>query len=220
MTCWCETKSPSKYCYTNEQDGRIAYRLYCPECKGFVGSKVRKEVALACGYDLEYQEGNVTDYRCRKIVDQIYSFLPLPGLGRIGVKKLFTHHNYYLFNNRTKDELLYIPEFFISWGKFSTDEFIKRLVNNIVDLTPVEPIYRPKVPRDLLADYSAYIESPQWQRKRSERMAIDRKQCVLCGSVQNLQVHHVTYERLFNEKMQDLMTVCHGCHEVLHDREF
>lgn len=218
MTCLCNTKTPSRYCWTSELDGRIAYRLYCPVCLGFVGSKVKKELAIACGYELTEQRGSTVDYECRQIGNDIANNPRLRKL-RIGAKKILNHESFVLFDSETREQLRFIPDFFIKWAKFSLNDW-NWIVKDIVDLTPIEPIYRPKVPRDLLADYSAYIESTQWQRKRSERMAIDRKQCVLCGSVQNLQVHHVTYERLFNEKMADLMTVCKSCHEILHDREF
>ena len=220
MSCYCPTKTPSRYCYTNEQDGRIAYRLYCPECKGFVGSKVKKEVALACGYELKVQSGSTIDYQCRTISKELIGIGSDTYRLRIGVKKIFTHTNYLIYDPDTREELRHIPDFYIQWARFSTDDWLRFLIDNIVDLTPISPIHRPKIPKDLLQNYKDYLESPQWQRKRSERLAIDRKQCVLCGELNNLHVHHVTYERLFHEKMSDLMTVCKSCHEVLHDREF
>lgn len=68
--------------------------------------------------------------------------------------------------------------------------------------------------------YEWYITSPQWKEKRAQRMAIDGIKCALCGSRHNLQVHHITYERLGFENIEtDLITLCHTCHERLHSFE-
>lgn len=62
--------------------------------------------------------------------------------------------------------------------------------------------------------YEEYIgRSPRWQEKRVERLKIDNFKCVVCGETHNLHVHHITYENLGNEDVDnDLVTLCKGCH--------
>lgn len=67
------------------------------------------------------------------------------------------------------------------------------------------------------ADYLAYIrESPIWQSKRGHRLKMDNRRCVVCNSPEQLNVHHRTYERLGNELMADLITLCRVCHKLFH----
>lgn len=65
--------------------------------------------------------------------------------------------------------------------------------------------------------YAAYIRSPAWYARRSERFALDGHRCALCGAAEDLQVHHLTYKRLGHERMSDLRTVCGACHAGLHE---
>lgn len=67
--------------------------------------------------------------------------------------------------------------------------------------------------------YRQYIESDAWKRKRERRLIHDGYRCKLCGSAKNLQVHHVTYERLGFEQMDDLVTLCKDCHESVHEKD-
>jgi hypothetical protein len=63
---------------------------------------------------------------------------------------------------------------------------------------------------------AAYYFLPHWIECRSMRFQHDNFLCVLCRTGDDLQCHHVTYERLFEESLQDLMTVCCSCHETIH----
>ena len=69
--------------------------------------------------------------------------------------------------------------------------------------------------------YSQYISSLAWAKKRAERLEIDRNRCQTChhdGSIYGLQVHHATYDRLFDEDVQrDLITLCTQCHDAITD---
>ena len=65
-------------------------------------------------------------------------------------------------------------------------------------------------------DYNLYIKSEQWKEKREDRKFLDGLKCRFCGSAKNLQVHHITYENVPNEDMDDLITLCKSCHEKLH----
>ena len=64
----------------------------------------------------------------------------------------------------------------------------------------------------------AYYDSEHWEARRQSRLERDGFRCVLCvASAGALHVHHVTYARLFTERLSDLMTVCEECHEIIHD---
>lgn len=68
-------------------------------------------------------------------------------------------------------------------------------------------------------DYYQYLRTKTWREKANERLKRDGYQCVLCGSAKNLSVHHITYENIGFEKMDDLISVCKGCHEKLHEHD-
>lgn len=65
--------------------------------------------------------------------------------------------------------------------------------------------------------YGLYINSDRFKKKRRNRIEIDGHRCKICGSPINLQVHHITYERIGFEDMDDLVTVCKKCHKGLHN---
>lgn len=67
--------------------------------------------------------------------------------------------------------------------------------------------------------YKDYLRSEKWQEKRKERLLQDGYRCQLCGTGKNLEVHHVTYERIGNEKISDLVTLCNNCHQFVHKKD-
>lgn len=66
-------------------------------------------------------------------------------------------------------------------------------------------------------EYYNYLKSKDWAARRLERMKIDKFRCQMCGSKHNLNVHHLTYDRLGCEKMTDLLTLCKYCHKRVHE---
>lgn len=64
--------------------------------------------------------------------------------------------------------------------------------------------------------YETYIRSPQW-RQLSQRLIKEAgRRCRVCNSGIDLCVHHRTYENLGHEPDQDLIVLCHDCHEIFH----
>lgn len=61
-------------------------------------------------------------------------------------------------------------------------------------------------------DYHEYLRSTVWKKKRQRVLKRDRHRCTRCGSTKNLQVHHLTYDRIFRERLSDLTTLCAKCH--------
>ncbi|PZV19176.1 MAG: hypothetical protein DCF22_00480 [Leptolyngbya sp.] len=64
-------------------------------------------------------------------------------------------------------------------------------------------------------NYEQYISSPEWKQKRQRVIERDGCKCRTCWESEDLEVHHVSYERLFNEDLDDLITLCHQCHEAI-----
>ena len=62
-----------------------------------------------------------------------------------------------------------------------------------------------------------YYETSKWFNLRMSVIERDSFQCVNCGSRDSLQVHHLTYERFKKEQMEDLVTLCKTCHNLLHE---
>jgi len=66
-------------------------------------------------------------------------------------------------------------------------------------------------------EYQEYLNSKEWKDKREERLQIDNYRCVICKSKYNLQIHHLTYERIKEENiLTDLITLCGKCHQERH----
>lgn len=74
--------------------------------------------------------------------------------------------------------------------------------------------------------YKKYINSPEWKQKAAFIRHLDKNTCRICGFIEGkskritglrddskyLEVHHLTYERLFTELLSDLVTLCQACH--------
>lgn len=66
-------------------------------------------------------------------------------------------------------------------------------------------------------DYYTYIQSEKWYKGYARLATIkrDNSRCVMCN-LQSLTVHHITYERLGNESIDDLVVLCTACHTKTH----
>ena len=67
-------------------------------------------------------------------------------------------------------------------------------------------------------EYKRYLQSDAWQSVRAEVIKRDNAQCKICGSKEDLQVHHICSKYRFNEKnhIETLMLLCNNCHETIH----
>ena len=68
------------------------------------------------------------------------------------------------------------------------------------------------------SDYLEYLNSPEWQYKRAKVIQRARGYCERCHKNAAREVHHLTYARLGDEDMADLMALCRPCHVEM-DRE-
>ena len=74
---------------------------------------------------------------------------------------------------------------------------------------------RMYLPPELKAEY---IKSKEWQKKKLLHLLFANYKCQVCGSTNNLELHHITYERLTTEQLEDLAILCRNCHQKIHDK--
>ena len=65
-------------------------------------------------------------------------------------------------------------------------------------------------------EYSQYLKTHKWWRRRNKAMKLAGWWCQLCNKAKAVEVHHLTYERIFHELPSDLRAVCQDCHKRLH----
>lgn len=65
-------------------------------------------------------------------------------------------------------------------------------------------------------NYDDYIASATWAVRRVKALDRAGHRCQLCSWPGSLNVHHNTYERLFNEADADLCVLCRRCHKKFH----
>ena len=64
-----------------------------------------------------------------------------------------------------------------------------------------------------------YLKSEHWRRMRKHIYEKYKGKCKKCGrafSSEHMNVHHLTYKRIGNEKDSDLTLLCETCHQLLH----
>jgi hypothetical protein len=67
------------------------------------------------------------------------------------------------------------------------------------------------------ANYRAYINSKAWKKRRNKFLKDFGYCCQICGSPYDIEVHHLSYQRLGKEQDRDLQALCRGCHENTHE---
>ena len=65
-------------------------------------------------------------------------------------------------------------------------------------------------------NYKNYLNSSDWKLKRKAKLATTRR-CAICGSEENIDIHHLIYKDLFNVERKDLRVLCRRCHFLTHD---
>lgn len=64
-------------------------------------------------------------------------------------------------------------------------------------------------------DYHTYLASREWSLLREEVRKRSGNTCEHCFMAPQQAVHHLTYERIGHEELEDLLAVCNPCHEYL-----
>lgn len=68
----------------------------------------------------------------------------------------------------------------------------------------------------IVPNYENYINSAEWDERREKYFSTHERKCYFCGSTNNVQLHHVTYENLGSESDEELEPLCRDCHMALH----
>jgi len=66
------------------------------------------------------------------------------------------------------------------------------------------------------AEYQKYLASRKWYEKRGAVKHRARGWCERCRARRMRAVHHLTYENVGNEPLEDLQAVCQPCHDFVH----
>jgi len=80
----------------------------------------------------------------------------------------------------------------------------------IISAPPVEEL-------DEGFDYREYLQSTEWKNLRKLVFKRCNNVCEGCGTAPTRQVHHLTYARIGNEFLFDLVGVCAPCHRRIHE---
>lgn len=68
--------------------------------------------------------------------------------------------------------------------------------------------------------YEEYIVSDEWYKKRTAIVDLKGKKCAICGSENNIVIHHLNYDSLGHEEennFEDVVPLCKTCHSKIHD---
>jgi 5-methylcytosine-specific restriction endonuclease McrA len=65
--------------------------------------------------------------------------------------------------------------------------------------------------------YESYLSSSYWRDIRRRVLARDGHKC-RCGRRSPLTIHHLRYEAIGVERLDDLQTMCWSCHRRLHGK--
>lgn len=112
--------------------------------------------------------------------------------------------SYKKYSNEIRDE---INEFrFYEWLENLNKDYLR--VKENIDENNFRNSKRGK--------YFTYLGSEEWRKKRKLVLERDKFKCQKCNIKIADEVHHLTYERLYNEKLEDLISVCSACHKSIH----
>jgi hypothetical protein len=67
--------------------------------------------------------------------------------------------------------------------------------------------------------YEAHLQSPKWKALREKVIERANGICEGCGHNRATQAHHLTYERVGDEMLFDLVAVCESCHSKVHRKK-
>jgi len=65
-------------------------------------------------------------------------------------------------------------------------------------------------------EYDAYRYSPKWMEKRRKVFERANGICEGCREQTATEVHHLTYEHIYNEFLFELVALCRSCHNQVH----
>jgi hypothetical protein len=68
--------------------------------------------------------------------------------------------------------------------------------------------------------YREYLKGPEWAETRNRYRSSGKLQSCLVCRAPNVDLHHRTYLRLGQERLEDLVALCREHHEALHEEGY
>lgn len=75
---------------------------------------------------------------------------------------------------------------------------------------------RAELKEQRLQQYNEYLLSDIWREKRRKVISRANNICEGCNDNKITQIHHLTYEHVYNELLFELVGLCDLCHFVAH----
>ncbi len=72
---------------------------------------------------------------------------------------------------------------------------------------------------DAFQKYNFYLQSDQWKLKRKKVLERDKNVCQACLTNKAEEVHHLTYDNIFDEFLFELVSVCKNCHNEIENNK-
>ena len=86
--------------------------------------------------------------------------------------------------------------------RYLKDEFYKQVIMGL-----------DKIKNDEAWDkYNEYLNSEKWKIKRKKVLERDNYLCQACLTNRAEQIHHLTYNNIYDEPLYELISVCKRCH--------
>lgn len=150
------------------------------------------------------------------------------------IEIICNNHNMEFAKMQTESGVLILKKQCFECGEVSSNQFKKSSVNNF-DLLPfinddirsIRNEFNSEVRKELNAiqnesawkEYSDYLNSDKWKRKREAVLKRDNNLCQACLSSQATEVHHLHYENIYDEPLFDLVSLCKRCHDKIEDKK-
>jgi len=71
---------------------------------------------------------------------------------------------------------------------------------------------------EICVGYINYLKSRHWTKISTETKERYGNKCQICGIMERLQVHHITYDHIGNEYPFELVPLCNKCHGDVHKK--
>ena len=78
----------------------------------------------------------------------------------------------------------------------------------------LQPNRKTKAPQE----YFKYISSPYWLKRKQEYYKKNKRICQACGSMNDIDLHHLVYNNFGLERDDQLACLCRNCHQELHHK--
>lgn len=69
---------------------------------------------------------------------------------------------------------------------------------------------------NITTEYQQYLLSDEWKEFRKKAFAHYGRKCDRCQKTTTLQIHHLHYNNIFHEELEDVRVLCKAHHEKVH----